>query len=160
MSAIRVGVITCSDRCSRGEATDTSGPALAELATAQGWEALPVVCVPDDSEAIQAAIVDMADNQRVDLVITTGGTGFGPRDTTPEATMAVCPREVQGIAEAIRAESLKVTRRAMLSRGRAAIRGTTLVVNLPGSEKAAREGFSAFADQVEHGIMMIAGKGH
>ncbi|NTW28191.1 MAG: MogA/MoaB family molybdenum cofactor biosynthesis protein [Coriobacteriia bacterium] len=160
MSAVRVGVITCSDRCTRGEAVDTSGPALAALSAERGWEVLPVVCVFDDAEAIKAAIVEMADVVDVDLVLTTGGTGLSPRDVTPEATLAVCPREAQGIAEAIRAESLRITGRAMLSRGRAAVRGTTLVVNLPGSEKAARETFSAFADQVEHAVQMMAGSGH
>jgi len=160
MSTVRVGVITCSDRCSRGEAVDTSGPGLAELAAAQGWEVLPVVCVADDFDAVRDAIVRFADDESVDLLLTTGGTGLGPRDITPEATLAVCSREVPGIAEALRAASLRITGRAMLSRGRAAIRGATLVVNLPGSEKAARENFAALADQVEHAVQMMVGGGH
>jgi len=160
MTEVRVGVLTCSDRCSRGESTDTSGPALAGLCAERGWDVLPVVCVADDADAIQQAIVRFADEDGASLVLTTGGTGLGPRDVTPEATLAVCPREVPGIAEALRAESLKITGRAMLSRGRAAVRGTTLVVNLPGSEKAARETFRAFADQVEHAVEMMAGSGH
>ena len=160
MAALRVGVITCSDRCSCGEAVDTSGPALAALCAERGWATLPVLCVADDRATIASAIVAMADEQQVDLLLTTGGTGLGPRDITPEATLDVCQREAQGIAEAIRADSLRVTGRAMLSRGRAAVRGTTLVVNLPGSEKAARETFAAFADQVEHAVQMMAGGGH
>lgn len=160
MSAVRVGVVTCSDRCSRGEAVDTSGPALAALAAGQGWDVLPVVCVPDDLETVRDTIVRFADEERVDLLLTTGGTGLGPRDITPEATLAACPREVPGIAEALRAESLRITGRAMLSRGRAAVRGRTLVVNLPGSEKAARENFAALAGQVEHAVQMMAGSGH
>lgn len=160
MTEVRVGVLTCSDRCSRGAATDTSGPALASLCAERGWDVLPVLCVADDVDAIKHAIVRFTDDDGVSLVLTTGGTGLGPRDVTPEATLAVCPREVPGIAEALRAESLKITGRAMLSRGRAAVRGTTLVVNLPGSEKAARETFGAFADQVEHAVEMMAGSGH
>jgi molybdenum cofactor synthesis domain-containing protein len=118
-----------------------------------------VVCA-DDRDTIAAAIVRFADDERCDLVLSTGGTGFGPRDVTPEATRAACPRDVPGVAEAIRAESLKVTKRAMLSRAVAGQRGSTLVVNLPGSVKAVRETLGVFVDQVEHAVEMMAGGGH
>lgn len=160
MTDVRVGVITCSDRCAAGSAEDTSGKALIELSEARGWSVVAYHVVPDDPEAIATSIIEMADVDEADLVVTTGGTGLGPRDVTPEATLSVCSRTAPGIAEHIRAESLKVTPRAMLSRGVSALRENTLVVNLPGSEKAVRESFGFFADQVEHAVEMMAGGGH
>lgn len=160
MAKLRIGILTCSDTRSRGEAVDTAGPALKALAEERGWQVDAYRIEPDDRDYIARAIVEMADRQGIDVVFTCGGTGLGPRDVTPEATRDVCPRDVPGIAEAIRAGSLAVTRRAMLSRAVAAQRGTTLVINLPGSEKAARESFGFVADQIEHAALMAAGGGH
>lgn len=156
---VKVGVITCSD--TRTTETDSAGRALIELAEARGWEIVGYEVVKDDRGEIGTAIVTMADGMLADLVITCGGTGLSPRDVTPEATRDVAPRDVPGVSEYIRQRSLEVTRgRAMLSRGVAAQRGRTLIVNLPGSEKAVRESFEFFADQVPHAVEMAAGGGH
>lgn len=160
MAELRIGIITCSDTCSAGNAEDTSGPALASAAEELGWTVVATALVPDDHDAISSAIARMADDDAADVVFTTGGTGFSTRDVTPEATLHACDREARGIAEAIRAQSMAVTRRAMLSRGVAALRGTTLVINVPGSRKAALESFGFVADQLEHAVAMIAGGGH
>ncbi len=157
MAELNIGVLTCSD--TRGEAEDTAGRALSALISNRGWRVAVYEVCTDDSTAIQASIITMAE-AGADIVLTCGGTGVGPRDVTPEATLAVCHRVVPGIAEHIRAESLKVTGRAMLSRGTAAMLGTTLVINLPGSEKAARECFGFVADQFEHAVDMMHGGGH
>lgn len=157
MADLKLAVITCSD--TRGEAEDTAGRALSELIAERGWTLLGYRVVPDEKLRIESAIVELAD-EGADVVLTCGGTGLGPRDVTPEATLDVCDRAVPGIAEHMRAESLKLTGRAMLSRATAAARGTTLVVNLPGSEKAARECFGFVADQFEHAVKMMAGGGH
>lgn len=160
MRDIRVGIVTCSDRASAGEYEDRSGKALAQLAEERGWVVVGYHVVPDEDEAIVYALCELADMDRADLVLTTGGTGLGPRDVTPEATRMACDRDVPGIADHIRAESLKITGRAMLSRGVAAMRGKTLVVNMPGSEKAVREAFGFIADQIPHAVEMIEGGGH
>ncbi|MDO9108194.1 MAG: MogA/MoaB family molybdenum cofactor biosynthesis protein [Coriobacteriia bacterium] len=160
MESLRIGIVTCSDTRSTGEAEDTAGPALQEAAEALGWQVVAYRIVPDETDAISAAIVAMADEDRADVVLTTGGTGFSGRDVTPEATMLACDREAPGIAEAIRSQSMAVTRRAMLSRGVAALRGNTLVVNFPGSRKGAIESFGFISDQLEHGVDMMAGEGH
>jgi molybdopterin adenylyltransferase len=157
---IRVAIITCSDSRAAGIAEDTAGPALADECSRLGFHVLGVAVVPDDRDAVRDAIVLAADDARADIVLTTGGTGLGPRDVTPEATRAAAPREAPGIAEAIRAGSLEVTRRAMLSRGTAAVRGTTLVVNLPGSRNGALESLSFVADQFAHAVAMMRGEGH
>lgn len=158
MPALRIGIVTCSD--TRTPAEDTAGAALRDLVGDLGWEVVAYRLCPDERDCIEAALVTMADVERCDLVFTTGGTGLSLRDVTPEATLAVCDRAVPGIAEAIRAESLAITKRAMLSRGASAMRGTTLVINLPGSEKAVRESFAAVAGQLEHAVEMMAGGGH
>lgn len=160
MSELRIGVLTCSDSRSAGSAEDTSGRALVELAQARGWCVAAYHVVPDDRETIANTIAEMADSDEVDILLTTGGTGLGPRDVCPEATLSRADREVPGIAEALRAESMRLTKRAMLSRGVAAMRGRTLIINFPGSEKAARESFEIVADQLEHAVLMIAGGGH
>ncbi len=160
MSGIRVAVITCSDSRAAGEAPDTAGPALEAECERLGWTVVTTQIVPDDLEAIASAIVRCADLDRADVVLTTGGTGLGPRDVTPEATREACPREVPGIAEAIRAGSMEITPRAMLSRGTAGVRGTTLVVNLPGSHKGALESLAFVAGQFEHAVAMMRGEGH
>ncbi|MCL1880234.1 MAG: MogA/MoaB family molybdenum cofactor biosynthesis protein [Actinomycetia bacterium] len=155
--SIKLAIITCSS--SRSLAEDTAGAALSERIAAAGWQLLRHVVVADRLEDIATAIVDAAD-QGTDIILTCGGTGLSPSDVTPEATAAVCERNVGGIAEAMRAESLKITGRAMLSRAVAMQRGRVLVINLPGSEKAALECFTAVADQLEHAVQMSAGGGH
>lgn len=160
MAQLTVGIITCSDSRSRGETEDTAGPALADAVSGLGWTVLAVRVVPDEHEAIAAAITRFADEDRADVVLTTGGTGFSLRDVTPEATLAACEREAPGIAEAIRTGSMAVTRRAMLSRGVAALRGSTLVINLPGSRKGALECLGFVSEQLEHAVEMMAGGGH
>jgi molybdopterin adenylyltransferase len=160
MGEIRIGVITSSDSCHDGSREDVSGKVLAALCEERGWVVVDYHVCPDDQECLSVSLQEMADSDRADVVLTTGGTGLGPRDVTPESTMAVCERLAPGIAEHLRAESGKVTPRAMLSRGVAGIRGTTLIINFPGSEKAVRESFAIIADQLEHAVEMIAGGGH
>ena len=158
MAELKIAIITCSD--TRIEADDTAGRALWDLSVGAGWEVVAYRIVPDDRELIAETLAEFADAKGADIVFTTGGTGFSPRDVTPEATMDVADREAPGIAEAIRQFSLQVTRRAMLSRGRAVLRGSTLIVNMPGSEKAVRESFGFIGDQLEHAVEMMAGGGH
>lgn len=158
MSQLRIAVLTCSD--TRTEAEDTAGRALMDLSEARGWEVVDYRVCADDHDAIAATLVEIADTRGADVVFTCGGTGLGPRDVTPEATISVAPRNVPGIAEHIRAESLRVTKRAMLSRAIAAQRGRTLIINMPGSLKAATETFGFVADQLEHARDMAAGGGH
>ncbi len=160
MAELRIGVITASDRCHANEQEDLSGREIVTTCEARGWDVVGYDVVPDEAETITASIIELADVANADVIFTTGGTGLSPRDVTPEATMAACPRNVPGIAEAIRAESLKVTKRAMLSRAVAAQRGTTLVINLPGSVKAVRETLDVVLDQLEHARDMAAGRGH
>lgn len=150
-------IITCSD--TRSMKDDTAGAALEELITARNWVCASHVVVTDERAVISEAIVK-ADTPEVDIILTCGGTGLSPRDVTPEATMDVCEREVPGIAEGMRAYSLQITNRAMLSRAVVAQRGSTLVINLPGSEKAARENWAAIGDVLEHAVQMSAGMGH
>ena len=158
MLALKLGILTCSD--TRGPEQDTAGRALRMLAEERGWSVVAYEVVPDDRALIAEALVRMADEVGADVVFTCGGTGLGPRDVTPEATLDVAPRHAPGIAEHIRAESLKITKRAMLSRAVAAVRGCTLIINMPGSEKAARETFGFVADQLDHAVEMMAGGGH
>ena len=160
MMELRVGILTCSDSRSRGDAADTAGAALKELCDRQGWQVAVCEVCADDRESIAAALVRMADVERADVILTTGGTGLGPRDVTPEATLDVADREIPGIAEHIRVASMAITERAMLSRAAAAQRGTTLIVNLPGSEKAVRESFAFVASQFDHAVKMMHGGGH
>jgi molybdenum cofactor synthesis domain-containing protein len=157
MAELHVAILTCSD--TRSEAEDSAGRALSALIEQRGWTVSAYHLCSDDSATIQAAIAEMAEGG-ADVILTCGGTGLGPRDVTPEATLAACDRPVPGIAEHIRAESLKITGRAMLSRATAGARGRTLVVNLPGSEKAAKECFGFVADQFEHAAEMMNGGGH
>ena len=152
-------VITVSDKGSRGERVDTSGPALASMLTAAGWEVVHTAIVPDEAADIREELVNCADRRQIALILTTGGTGFSPRDITPEVTKSVIQRETPGIPEAMRAESLKITPRACLSRAAAGIRGQSLIVNLPGSEKAARENLSAVLDALGHGVEMLRSAG-
>lgn len=158
MATLRIGVLTSSD--TRTEETDTSGKALMELSEARGWTVAAYRVVPDEREIIEAALIEMADGARCDIVFTTGGTGLSPRDVVPEATLAIADREVPGIGQVIRGESLKITNRAMLSRSTAAQRGGTLIINMPGSEKAVRESFGFVEGALEHAVEMMAGGGH
>jgi molybdenum cofactor synthesis domain-containing protein len=148
-------VLTVSDGVHHGTREDRSGDALAELLAADGFEVTRRV-VPDERDQIEQAIVELAEEAR--LVVTTGGTGFTPRDVTPEATRSVIEREAPGIAEAIRADALRRTQHALLSRGVAGLRGETLVVNLPGSPGGCRDGFAVIAPALRHGLALAAGK--
>jgi molybdenum cofactor synthesis domain-containing protein len=152
---IRVGILTVSDRSARGERTDESGPLLRQMVERQGWVVERESIVPDDSPSIQAVLIDWADGSRLDLILTTGGTGFAPRDVTPEATRAVIERKAPGLAEAMRAASLTKTPHAMLSRAVCGIRGRTLIVNLPGSPKAARENLETILPALPHAIALL-----
>ena len=154
---IRVGVLTISDRSARGEREDLSGPAVVAAVCAQlpGAAAAERAVVPDERAQIAAKLVQWADDLGLDLILTTGGTGFAPRDMTPEATRDVIDREAPGLAEVMRADSLRVTRHAMLSRGVAGMRGRTLIVNLPGSPKAAVENLTTIAPVLPHAIELL-----
>jgi molybdopterin adenylyltransferase len=156
--AIKAVVITVSDACSRGDRADESGTALAQLLAGLGAELIESQILSDDLEPLLQKLRELADRGDANLIITTGGTGLGPRDNTPEATRRVIEREAPGIAEAIRAESFKATRMAMLSRGVCGVRGTTLIINLPGSPKAVRESFEVIAPVLPHALDLLAGK--
>lgn len=152
-------VITISDKCSRGEREDTSGPAICAVLEEKGFSLRYTSVVPDEAELIKAELIKCADEMGLALVLTTGGTGFSPRDITPEATMEVVERPTPGIPEAMRAESMKITPRGCLSRSAAGIRKRTLIINLPGSRKAALENLLAVIDPVEHGLEMLKSAG-
>ena len=153
-------VVTVSDRCFQGLRPDEGGPLVAEMLTDAGYTVTETVLVPDEQPQIEAALIRLADEGDCPLIVTTGGTGFAPRDVTPEATLAVATRTAPGIAEAIRAESLKITPRAMLSRGASVLRNKTLIVNLPGSTKAVEEGLAVILPQLEHGLRILKGTAH
>lgn len=148
-------VITVSDMGSRGLRQDTSGPAVRAMLEEAGFSVAHTAILPDEMEQIRAELLDCADRRRIDLIVTTGGTGLSPRDVTPEATRAVLEREIPAIPVAMWVEGLKVTPRAV-----AGIRGCSLLLNLPGSEKAARENLAAVIGALEHGLHMIAAGGH
>ena len=147
--------LTVSDRSARGERPDLSGPALAELITAQGWQVERTAILPDELEALRQLLSNWADGDDLDVILTTGGTGFARRDVTPEATRRVIEREAPGLAEAMRFESLKVTPHAMLSRAMAGIRGRVLIVNLPGSPKAAQENLRVILPVLPHAVELL-----
>ncbi len=150
-------VLTMSDLGYQGKREDTSGPALCAMLEQAGYQVVHREILPDDFEAITAALRHCADELGLWLVVTTGGTGFSPRDVTPEATEAVLERRTPGIPEAMRAESMRITPRGMLSREAAGIRGQTLIVNCPGSEKAARECLGAVLPALGHGLEILRG---
>ena len=154
----QAAIITISDKGSRGERKDTSGPALAKILESDNWEIIYTNIIPDESEIIKSELIKCADELHARLILTTGGTGFSPRDVTPEATLAVIDREVRGIPEAMRAESMKITPMGCLSRAVSGIRGESLIINLPGSEKAACECFNAVKPAINHGTDMLSGK--
>src|SRR2546423_11636525 len=151
-------VVTISDACAHGEREDTSGAALVELLAELGATIVETKILSDDLDPLAQALRSYADRRDVDLIITTGGTGLGPRDNTPEATQRVIEREAPGIAETIRAETLKATPMAMLSRGICGVRSGTLIINLPGSPKAVRESFAVIAPVLPHALDLLAGK--
>ena len=152
---MRVAILTVSDRSARGERDDLSGPALQKVVHAQGWEVAATGLVPDDLDAIQTALLDWCRRGNVDIILTTGGTGFAPRDITPEATLGVIERQAPGLAEAMRAESLKVTPHAMLSRAVVGVRGQTLIINLPGNPKGVRENMEVVLPVLPHALKLL-----
>jgi molybdopterin adenylyltransferase len=152
---IRFGILTLSDRSSRGERADASGPALAALIQAEGWSVVKHDVLPDDEASIRELLISWTDSGAVEVILTTGGTGFSPRDVTPEATRAVIEREAPGLAEAMRAGSLRVTPHAMLSRIVTGIRGKTLIVNLPGSPKGAMENLQVILPVLPHAVQLL-----
>jgi len=152
-------VITVSDKGYIGQREDTSGPNLCRILKEKGYELVHTSIVPDDNEMIQAELIKCCDELKINLILTTGGTGFSPRDITPEATMEVVERPTPGIPEAMRAESMKITPKGCLSRSAAGIRGRSLIINLPGSKKASEENILAVIDPVSHGLDMLYSEG-
>ena len=151
----QAAVITLSDKGARGEREDLSGPAIVRRLEAAGYEIAETLLLPDGEQPLKAQLIRLCDQRQLDLILTTGGTGFTPRDQTPEVTLSVAERQVPGISEAIRAHSMQITKRAMFSRGVSVIRGKTLIVNLPGSPKAVDESMDAFLDTLPHGLDML-----
>lgn len=152
---LRFGILTLSDRSARGEREDTSGVVLADLIGAQNWSVAKRTILPDEESAIKAMLIEWSDSGEFDIILTTGGTGFSPRDVTPEATRAVIGRDAPGLAEAMRAAGLTKTPHAMLSRAIAGIRGKTLIVNLPGSPKGAVENLQTILPVLPHAVQLL-----
>ena len=152
---IRVGILTVSDRSFRGERLDASGPVLEEIVRAQRWLVADQAILPDDLEMLSKLLERWADSGEIDVILTTGGTGFAPRDITPEATQAIIDRKAPGLAEAMRASSLLATPHAMLSRAITGMRGKCLIVNLPGSPKAAKENFQVIIPVLPHAVQLL-----
>jgi len=153
---LRIGILTVSDRSARGERPDLSGPAIEELISKRGWSVNRVEIIPDELPLLIDTLATWADSGEFDIILTTGGTGFSPRDITPEATIKVVHREAPGLAEAMRAASLNLTPHAMMSRARAGIRGRTLIVNLPGSPRAAVENLNVVLPVFEHAVALLS----
>lgn len=156
----RCAVLTMSDRCSRKEYEDESGKTIIELIKGIGGEVVEYDVVPDEIDLVKEKLIHFCDNLKVDVVLTTGGTGLGPRDITPEATKEVSQKIIPGISELMRMEGLKKTRNSMLSRGISAVRGNSIIINLPGSPKGAGESLQSVLDIVGHALLMLKGKGH
>lgn len=160
MAFIEIAVLTSSDRCSRGEAEDVSGKLIGEMVKPIGGRVAAYDIAPDEVPAIKEKLLRYCDELKVDLVITTGGTGFSGRDVTPEATAQAIERNIPGLPELMRAEGLKKTKKAALSRGICGIRGNTIILNLPGSPKAVKENLEAVLDLIPHALEMLRGGGH
>ncbi|WP_054741138.1 molybdopterin adenylyltransferase [Cellulosilyticum ruminicola] len=154
---IRVGIITVSDKGSRGEREDKSGPVIKEMVEAQDFKVVDYIILPDERDQLSQTMKTWCDEKRVDLILTTGGTGFAKRDCTPEATLDIVEKRVPGIPEAMRYYSLQITPRTMLSRAAAGIRKDTLIINLPGSPKAVRENLEGIMGSLQHGIEILIG---
>lgn len=154
---VKVAVLTISDKGSRGEREDTSGPEIKRMVESEGAEVISYEIIPDEQYLIEERLVRLADFEDAELIFTTGGTGFSPRDVTPEATLAVIERNAPGFVEAIRHDSLKITPHAMLSRAVSGIRGQTLIINLPGSLKAVRESLQVVLPALPHGLQILKG---
>lgn len=154
----RVAVVTLSDKGSRGEREDLSGPAIVEMVTEYGYDVIETLILPDDQKQIETELIRLSDERQADLILTTGGTGFAKRDVTPEATLKVATRLAPGIAEAMRMLSMKYTKRAMLSRAVSVLRNETLIINMPGSPKAVRECLEEILDSVDHGLKILKAK--
>jgi molybdopterin adenylyltransferase len=155
----KVAILTASDKGSRGEREDTSAQVIRELVEEElHGDIVDYRIVPDEQDEIMAAMIEMTDYYQADLVLTTGGTGLGPRDVTPEATLKVVERQVPGISEIMRSSTMSRTRRAMLSRGVSGIRGRTLVINLPGNPKGVHECLMAVIDQLPHALGIVSGR--
>lgn len=157
---MRVAVLTISDSVSQGKREDFSGPAVVAFCRGLGWELASTFCLPDDQKKIGDKLRELGDSGKVDLILTTGGTGIGPRDTTPEATESVADRSIPGIAEEMRRKGLEKTPTAVLSRGVAVTRGKTLILNLPGSPKGATESLEAVAHLLPHAVHVLHGASH
>jgi len=153
--SLRFGILTVSDRSARGERTDSSGPALREAISAQGWLVVRQEIVPDEFATLSDRLATWSDSGEIDIILATGGTGFSPRDITPEATQAVIERPAPGIADAMRAASLKITPHAMLSRAAAGIRKRTIIINLPGSPRAAVENLDVIIPVLPHAVQLL-----
>ncbi len=153
--SLRFGILTVSDRSSRGERVDASGPALVEMVQEQGWQVAETLIVPDDEDTLRDTLILWADSGDMDIILTTGGTGFAPRDVTPEATRAIVDKLAPGLAEAMRIASLQITPHAMLSRSIAGIRGSALIINLPGNPKAARENLDVVLPVLGHAVQLL-----
>ena len=151
----KVGIITASDKGSKGEREDISGPTIKDIVEAYGYEVLELILVPDEQVILEKTMIRLSDEVGCDLILTTGGTGFSPRDITPEATKNICHRDALGIVEAIRAYSMTITNRAMLSRAYSGIRNQTLIINLPGSPKAVKESLEYVIDSIHHGLDIL-----
>ena len=154
----KAAVVTLSDKGYAGEREDKSGPLLCQMLEEAGYEGKKTVLLPDEQKEIENCLCQLCDEDRMDIVFTTGGTGLSPRDCTPEAALAVADKNVPGIAEAMRLASLKVTPRAMLSRGVSVIRGQTLIITLPGSTKAVKENLEAVLPSLDHGLGILTGR--
>lgn len=158
--AIRTAILTISDLCSQGKRADTSGQTIEQMLPEKEFEVADKAIIPDDYSKITKTLRRFSDELKIDIVLTTGGTGLGPRDVTPEATTAVCDRMAPGFSEILRSESYKKTPNAMLSRGVSGMRDNTLIINLPGSPKAVRECMEIILDVLPHTVEMIRGGGH
>ncbi len=156
----KAGVLTVSDRCSSGQREDKSGRIIIDILKSYKYEIIIYEVIPDELEIIKEKLIHYSDDLRLDLICTTGGTGLGPRDITPVATLEVIQRQAPGIPEAMRTQCLHITKRAMLSQGVAGLRGKTLIINFPGSSRGAKESLEAIIDELDHGLDMILAKEH